>query len=573
MMAALPRLLAASLLGATLASWPGVVGAAADTGRLLYISPAGSDRRDGRSPAEAWRTFDHAVSRLAPGDTLVLLSGTYTPDISGWLTIDCSRDGHARNGEPSRPIRVRAALERQALIASDGSRSPVSVLDCSYWTLEGIAARSRDAPDARGGAVFRIRRSHHLVLRRLLAYWPNRMRNAHGIAIGSSHHVTLEESEAYAYHRHGISVSGSHHVHIRRCYVNSRGQPDHPRGYRSDRPGGDESFVLYRSSDSIIENSIAEFETRGFEVHGGVTFDGRPGGYRNRILGSIHHTGHSSEHFGAGVDTRMGEGTDYVVRPAYDNVFRDFLILDPGGSGAILRSAVAVRMENVTIYNGAGTAIRATERARRFFPSRGKRRVCGRSLDDPFFDGLDRSIFAGGAFECSFSLKNALVWANRGAALRVGEGWEWRVEHSNSWGNGGGNFPLREDVGDGEGRIRFSRSVRPTGIDRTLVYVPDASNMRRAGAAGADIGANILCRYQDGELTREPLWDPLTGAFPCGAQRTGINDGPRSCSTVHVRLHVNPTTLGNALERCSRLQPAAPQGAPTQPQELSREAD
>ncbi|MEN8184413.1 MAG: hypothetical protein ABFS46_17960, partial [Myxococcota bacterium] len=334
-----------------------------------------------------------------------------------------------------------------------------------------------------------------------------------------------------------------------------RGQADHPRGLESDRPGGDESFVLYHSSDSIIENSIAEFETRGFEIHGGTTFDGQPGGYRNQVLGSIHFTGHSADHFGAGADTRMGEGTGFVVRPAYDNLFRDLLIIDPSSTGAILRSAVGVKLENVTIYNGASAAIRAMERSRRFLARRGQRPVCGESIDDPFFEGMDKSIFPGAAFDCSLRLRNSLIWSNRGAALQADDSWLWSIEHSNLFGNVGGNFPVRESISDGEGRIRFSRSVEPTGMgpkgNGTLVYVPDGSNMRHAGAEGADVGATILCRYEEGRLTAEPLWDPETGAFPCGAEVPGINDAPRSCSSVHQRLAVNQTTLGNALDRCA----------------------
>lgn len=526
----------------------------AEPARVFHIAPGGSDAGDGRTPATAWATFGHAIAQLVPGDILLLASGVYRPEDAGVLRIDCSPGGSARHGEPGRPILLRAVEERQALIRSDGARSPVSILDCSHWTLEGLSAESADRPRAREGAIFRIRRSHHLTLRRLLAHWPNRFRNAHGIAIGSSHHVTVEECEVYAYHRHGVSVYKSHHVVVRRCYVNSRGQPDHPEGYASDRPGGDESYVLYHTSDSIIENSIAEFETRGFEVHGGETFDGRPGGYRNRVLGSIHFTGRSGEHFGAGVDTRMGEGTDFVVRPAYDNLFKDFLILDASSNGVVLRSAVGVRLENVTIYNAAGSAIRAKERSRRFFASRGQRPLCGKPLQGSFFEGLDRSIFPGGVFVCSLELRNALVWSNEGAALRADDGWHWRIDHSNLVGNQGGNRPAWERIGDATGRVRHSLSVEPTGFGpegaRTLVYVPDGSNMRGAGASGADVGANILCRYQDGKLTDRPLWDPATGAFPCGAQLTGTNDAGRTCNTVHRRLHLNPATLGAALERC-----------------------
>ena len=47
-------------------------------------------------------------------------------------------------------------------------------------------------------------------------------------------------------------------------------------------------------------------------------------------------------------------------------------------------------------------------------------------------------------------------------------------------------------------------------------------------------------RYQDGTLTTQPLWDRATGAFPCGAVVSGVNDvAGTSCFDVHKRLNVN----------------------------------
>jgi len=51
--------------------------------------------------------------------------------------------------------------------------------------------------------------------------------------------------------------------------------------------------------------------------------------------------------------------------------------------------------------------------------------------------------------------------------------------------------------------------------------------------------------HEDGTLTSTPLWDAESGAFPCGAIVPGINDGERSCATLHQRLNVN--TNGRAL--------------------------
>jgi hypothetical protein len=62
--------------------------------------------------------------------------------------------------------------------------------------------------------------------------------------------------------------------------------------------------------------------------------------------------------------------------------------------------------------------------------------------------------------------------------------------------------------------------------------------MAQAGAGGGPIGANILYRYEDGTLTTEPLWDPATRAFPCGAVIPDINDGAIRCTNLHTRLGV-----------------------------------
>jgi len=519
--------------------------------RELFLSPSGSNANSGLSAASPWLTFAHAVPQLQPGDRLTLLDGTYLPGNTGLLDVDC--DDGAQNGSLGAPITVRAANERAAVIVSDGSEAPVQVEHCSHWSLIGIAARNVDLPGAGSGGVFKIRFDDHIVLRRLLASWPNRYENAHPIGVGESRDVLVEECEAYAYHRHGISVYKSENVTVRRSYVNSRGQLDVPGGYESDRPGGDESFVLYASSNSVIESSIAEFETRGFEIHGGQTFFDTPGGYHNRVLGSIHYSGPTGDHFGAAIDTRMGEGTDFVVRPAYDNLFRDFLILDATNEGFQLDSPVEARLENVTVVNALGDAVDLDERSA--VSQNGQQPVCGYALVIPFFAGMDKSIFGGTSFKCSMTLVNSLIVNGGQSGLSVSvPSANWLVEYTNSVGNAADQFEDDdEDPADALGHVRFSGSVAPTGMgpggNGSWAFVPPGSNMSGAGKDGADIGANVLLRYQDGLRTNQPLWDPASGAFPCGAIVAGINDaaaGP-SCATVHTRLGVTPAALAPAL--------------------------
>ena len=77
------------------------------------------------------------------------------------------------------------------------------------------------------------------------------------------------------------------------------------------------------------------------------------------------------------------------------------------------------------------------------------------------------------------------------------------------------------------------------GVAYSERVVHDNTRRATATAADGDVGANVVYRYQDGKLTSTPLWDPHTGAFPCGAVVPGINDDPsQSCIGVHERFRV-----------------------------------
>jgi hypothetical protein len=116
------------------------------------------------------------------------------------------------------------------------------------------------------------------------------------------------------------------------------------------------------------------------------------------------------------------------------------------------------------------------------------------------------------------------------------------IEYSNA-ANNSSNYGLSESISDASGAIRNSLSQSPTkiglGSGQCVLWVPQDSNMRDAGKDGADIGANVLYRYQNGQLTTKPLWDRTTGRFPCGAVASGINDGGKRCTNLHERLNVN----------------------------------
>lgn len=492
------------------------------TPHIYYLSPIGKDTNSGVIPAKPWRSFMFAIPKLRPGDTLILLNGTYTLQSTGLPEIICSGSGNAVSGTSAAPITIQAQNERKAFLQSDGSTSALYMRYCSHWRISGLSAASADFADAQNvkhNDVFSINDSSEILLDRLLGAHNNRYFNSHIFTIDASKNILILECEAYFFHRHGFDVFKSHDVTIRRSYANSRGYEDLPGGFPSDRPGGDESFVFYHSSNSIIENSIAEFEARGFEIHGGQTSDGLPGGHNNKVLGSIHLNGH----YGAEIDSREVDG---VIRTAKNNLYKDFLILNADSSAFQLLSSQRARIENITIYNAKSSGIRASDTK----PA------------EPFCNKMP-----GG---CSFTVTNSLIFNNEDTGVKIAfpDLYHWLVEYSNVFSNGSGDFSVAENISDNEGFVRNSLSITPTKIGLTgnqaIVYIPADSNMKGAGKNGADIGANILNRYENGILTCQPLWNPATGAFPCGAVVAGINDlAGSSCFDVHERLNVNANTM------------------------------
>lgn len=493
----------------------------------FYISPNGSDSNLGTEASIPWKTFSFAIPRLGPGDILILLDGTYQKDTTGLPHINCGDTKYATNGTSDAPITIKAQNERHAFLKSDGSVEALYMKDCSYWNIIGLRGRSADLSELDGGqqkSVFKIKQSSNVNLKRILGTHSNRYFNVHTYEITSSSGILIEESESYYFHRHGFNFYKCRNVVIRRSYANSRDYSDLEDGYASINPdGGDESFVFYYTSDSIIENSISHGNNLGFEIHGGPNFDSSPGGHNNQILGSIYLDG---QQYGARIDTRKVDG---VVWQTDNNLFMNFLAIFTGRPGITLSSTSGARIENATIYHAGGDGIQSKE-------------------TDPNDEWCDN--FSSG---CSFSVTNSLIFDGAKHGIRIRNNTDWLVEYSNLVNNPHGNFNLSElnldeDISDGEGHIQYSKSITPSGLGlnygKTWVYIPSDSNMKGKGKNKNDIGANILFRYESGFLTRQPLWDPATGGFPCGAIITDINDIPgSSCFDVHIGLNVNADTL------------------------------
>lgn len=519
------------LAGVTLGLIPGTIQA-----ETYYIGPDGSDRNNGSSAEASWRTFDHAVGQLQPGDTLLVLDGTYiATEDENPLHVNCGEN--ARNGTWLAPITVKAAGERRAWLDGDGSTLPVQIQDCSYWNVHGLRASSGDFE---GGEphIFKVSDSDHIKLQRLLLHHNNRYTNGQGLSISASYHVLVEESEVYVFHRHAISAYQSEHITLRRNYVDGRDAADLPDGRGSHRccqQAGDEGYSFYFTSNSILENNISVHSEQLSIVGGDKTVLGNPGGQHVRSLGNI-----SFKDLRPGmIVSRIYFDTERPYPgPAKDIVYKDFLVIggqtiDEGGAFTpwVVKD---LTIEGSTWINMKHTAINAPATQRLF--------------DDRIFFGCE------GIEGCTYRVRNSLflntTYTNEGPLLRVGpqdQKMDWTLSYSNAWNaeQPERGFGVEEPIDDDSGRYQHSRSTKPTGIGldqgECVVYIPESSSMSGAGKDGADVGATILYRYENGRLTDEPLWDPETGAFPHGAVIEGSPNAVegKSAFDVHERLNVN----------------------------------
>jgi hypothetical protein len=486
-----------------------------------YISPGGSDTNAGTSSAAPFRTFNFAIPKLQPGDTLVLADGNYTVASSGRLHADCTAG--AKHGTATAPITVKAQNERRAALFSDAFRPVVSIRNCSYWIFEGLYTRQVDSSDPAtnyNGMNILASESHHLTFRRMLIYGCNRWWNNSALLLDSTTDSLVEESESYFCHRKLFST-GSNRNTFRRNYGNGRQAADvcgpyttgvcegsGSRGGAAPPTTADGGIQLaYPGSDNLAENNIME------DTYIGIGVDALGVADRNKMFGNIV----SNNFFGYFPNSR-GYG---VSRTPHDLVMTNNIALDSKYVGVYVRGVDNARVTNLTIIGTkAGTSGVAFQ--------------ADHSVSDP--DSCNASASPCGDGGSSTHVLNSLAVGNAATGWSILTNLQeggWSINYTNSFANAPNYSPASD------AKITNSMSIDPQ-LGTCRAWIPDTSPMKRKGLSGADIGANVLYRYQNGVLTNQPLWDSVSGSFTCGAIVAGVNDVPGvSCFDVHKRLNVN----------------------------------
>jgi Right handed beta helix region len=123
----------------------------ASTGKTFYVSTLGDDSSPG-SIEQPWRTIQHALDTLAPGQTALVRDGIYGENLR-----------MTRNGTGEEPITISNFPTEQPVLRPAGGREnnyPVEVDSASYFRLHGFVIEGATGPSS--ADIYVENGSHHI---------------------------------------------------------------------------------------------------------------------------------------------------------------------------------------------------------------------------------------------------------------------------------------------------------------------------------------------------------------------------------------------------------------------------
>ena len=214
------------------------------SGQVYTVNPNGSDGDDGSQYAP-WRSIQHAVDNVAPGDTILLQSGTYSGariERSGtadsWIALAAAPGAAVIINSPGPNNRHDSNLEFETW---EGEET------VSYWLIDGMEVTN--APnwgiDVRGSEG---NHSHHFIIRNNRVHSNGLEGETSGIFTAFVDDVIVEGNQSYSNGEHGIYLSNSGDRYV------VRGNLLHHNNNCGLHINGD----LESGEDGIISNGLIE---------------------------------------------------------------------------------------------------------------------------------------------------------------------------------------------------------------------------------------------------------------------------------------------------------------------------
>lgn len=267
----------------------------ADLGRtieqgVLYVGPNGDDQNSGTLPSEAFRTLNHAVTVLTPGDQLLVLEGDYDEEWRSDTSVHISA-----KGTPDAWIRIQPFPGHDVTVLGT-ERNSFKLEGAEYLELSGF--------ELAGTGTVRLGAGVHIE--------------------HPSHHIVIADNTVHGFPAGGVVATGGSHLTIRNneVYGNARYNVDQHSGISLWRP---------RNLDfTDDENGYSNY------IIGNVVYDNR-----NLVPGERGITD------GNCVIVDQSNLTEYNGRTLIVNN----LCVNNGGRGVNVHKSAHVDVVNNTIYN------------------------------------------------------------------------------------------------------------------------------------------------------------------------------------------------------------------------------
>lgn len=550
----------------------------AGSARTFYVDAAtgANTNYPCSSPSAPCRDVEYVLNpaRGLPGDDVVVIDNPDSaPQIPFQLFCGSSNpaigscDGVGANavcGTEQSPITIRCQNERQCAWITDGTEPAIQLTGCRWYRLIGLAARGGRTTSDNGDHTIELTWSADLYLEAMLCDQSNWCSNVHVYGIENSRRITIVESECLRNNRHCFRRHKTEDVRIARSYAHNHGVNQAPQGPCTPQNGGTTQrggpdhgqFSNYPANTSLDENDIAEgSQGWGWQLNGGQGLGGIRGTSNNRILGSIA----AGTYMGAKNYSRPGD-----CRGNADNVFRDFLVLNPLSSFGI-RDSVTVRSiyDNITVIGGAASGFRADD------PSPGTCQSPGdasqlscqavESTGEAVSLTLTDSVFTGtvgtdvNVLQCASVTRDCTVNDLHADSSSVSICTATNVDAiipSILGTSGADRCVVYTGTADGaDVRCRYENGVRLSGTANGVFWAPGDTTLNGMVAIATTAGCNAA-------PAPGPVHGCVGGFKFCRAHRAGWNDGPERCQNFALRwLNHIPEMTGCGASATSFLCP------------------
>ncbi|HYX36916.1 MAG TPA: carbohydrate-binding domain-containing protein [Oligoflexus sp.] len=245
----------------------GVAAQRANNFKVYHVSANGSDKNDGLSSTRPFKTIQKAANLTNPGDTVLIMNGTYTNPCYACDILEIERSGTA-----SAWITYKAYPGHKPKLQLKDGWNAIDVLGASYFTIEGLEiegnaasvsleyarsqANNTNNPRTSGNCISVSKKKsgssevypHHLIIRK------NKVHHCGGggIGVGLADYVTIEDNEVYSnawwsvHANSGISLLYSLDIDNNRGYKNF---------IRRNKTYDNRMFIKWKSKNAITDGN------------------------------------------------------------------------------------------------------------------------------------------------------------------------------------------------------------------------------------------------------------------------------------------------------------------------------